>query len=71
MTFKNDAASLPGVVVATNTNIPIVLIDPAAPVPQSPSVQGHVVLVSVSLEDGRRLGRPSNYTTTGVVDRIP
>jgi type IV pilus assembly protein PilV len=59
VTFKNDAASLPGVVVATNTNIPIVLIDPAT-VPQSPSVQGHVVLVSAV---GRRAetGRPQPH----------
>jgi hypothetical protein len=70
VTFKNDAATLPGVVVATSTNIPIVLVDPAAPVPQSPSVQGHVVLVSVFWKIA---GDPTvhNYTTTGVVGSNP
>lgn len=70
VTFKNDAASLPGVVVATNTNIPIVLIDPAAPVPQSPSVQGHVVLVSVFWKTAGD-SAVHNYTTTGVVGSNP
>jgi hypothetical protein len=70
VTFKNDAASLPGVVVATNTNIPIVLIDPAAPVPQSPSVQGHVVLVSVFWKTAGDTA-VHNYTTTGVVGSNP
>ena len=64
--FKGDAATLPGVVVATDTNIPIVLVDPAAPAPQSPSVQGHVVQVSVfwQLPGDTAV---HNYTTTGVV----
>ena len=68
--FANSAASLPGVVVATSTNLPVVLVDPAAPIPQSPSVQGHVVLVSVFW---RIAGDPAvhNYTTTGVVGSNP
>ena len=70
VTFKNDAASLPGVVVATNTNLPIVLVDPAAPVPQSPSVQGHVVLVSVFWQVPGDTA-VHNYTTTGVVGPNP
>jgi len=64
--FKGDAATLPGVVVATDTNIPIVLVDPAAPVPQSPSVQGHVVQVSVFWQVPGDT-TVHNYTTTGVV----
>ena len=58
------------VVVATNTNIPIVLVDPAAPVPQSPSVQGHVVLVSVFWKTAGDTA-VHNYTTTGVVGSNP
>lgn len=64
--FKGDAATLPGVVVATDTNIPIVLVDPPAPVPQSPSVQGHVVQVSVFWQVPGDT-TVHNYTTTGVV----
>ena len=66
VTFKADVASLPG----GAANLPIVLIDPAAPVPQSPSVQGHVVLVSVFWKIA---GDPAvhNYTTTGVVGTNP
>ena len=60
--FKGDAATLPG----GAANIPIVLVDPAAPAPQSPSVQGHVVQVSVfwQLPGDTAV---HNYTTTGVV----
>jgi len=70
VSFANSAASLPGVVVATSTNLPVVLVDPAAPIPQSPSQQGHVVLVSVFW---RIAGDPAvhNYTTTGVVGTNP
>ena len=68
--FTNDAASLPGVVVATSTNLPIVLVDPPAPVPQSPSVQGHVVLVSVFWKTAGD-SVVHNYTTTGVVGTNP
>ena len=64
--FKGDAATLPGVVVATDTIIPIVLVDPPAPVPQSPSVQGHVVQVSVFWQVPGDT-TVHNYTTTGVV----
>jgi len=64
--FKADVANLPG----GAANLPIVLVDPAAPVPQSPSVQGHVVLVSVFWKIA---GDPAvhNYTTTGVVGSNP
>ena len=64
--FKADVAALPG----GAANLPIVLVDPAAPVPQSPSVQGHVVLVSVFWQIA---GDPAvhNYTTTGVVGSNP
>jgi type IV pilus assembly protein PilV len=68
--FKNvvgaPGTGLPGVVVATDTNIPIVLVDPAAPAPQSPSVQGHVVQVSVFWQVPGDT-TVHNYTTTGVV----
>jgi len=66
VTFKAAVANLPG----GAANLPIVLIDPAAPIPQSPSVQGHVVLVSVFWQI---TGDPAvhNYTTTGVVGSNP
>lgn len=66
VTFANDAARLPGVVVATTTNLPTVLVDPAAPAPQTPSLQGHVVQVTVfwQLPGDTTV---HNYTTTGVV----
>jgi type IV pilus assembly protein PilV len=66
VTFANDAATLPGVVVATTTNLPTVLVDPAAPAPQTPSLQGHVVQVTVfwQLPGDTAV---HNYTTTGVV----
>jgi hypothetical protein len=50
VTFKADG-NLPG---GRCQSPPIVLVDPAAPVPQSPSVQGHVVLVSVFWRTARR-----------------
>jgi type IV pilus assembly protein PilV len=64
--FANDAATLPGVVVATTTNMPTVLVDPAAPAPQTPSLQGHVVQITVfwQLPGDTTV---HNYTTTGVV----
>jgi type IV pilus assembly protein PilV len=66
VTFKADVANLPG----GAANLPVVLIDPALPVPQSPSVQGHVVLVSVFWQIA---GDPAvhNYTPTGVVGSNP
>jgi hypothetical protein len=66
VTFANDVATLPGVVVATTTNLPTVLVDPAAPAPQTPSLQGHVVQVTVfwQLPGDTTV---HNYTTTGVV----
>ena len=60
--FKGDAATLPG----GAANVPIVLVDPPAPVPQSPSVQGHVVQVSVFWQVPGDT-TIHNYTTTGVV----
>jgi type IV pilus assembly protein PilV len=69
--FKGEAASLPGVVVATSTNLPTVLVDPATDclgnaVPPAPSLQGHVVVVCVSWQlPGDTTVH--NYTTTGVV----
>ncbi|HEY2863819.1 MAG TPA: pilus assembly protein PilV [Casimicrobiaceae bacterium] len=66
--FTNDVANLPGVVVATSTNLPAVLVDPAAPAPQPPSLQAHVVQVTVFWQ---LPGDPTvhNYTTTGVVGK--
>jgi type IV pilus assembly protein PilV len=60
--FQADAATLPG----GAANVPIVLLDPPAPVPQSPSVQGHVVQVSVFWQVPGDT-TVHNYTTTGVV----
>jgi type IV pilus assembly protein PilV len=60
--FQADAATLPG----GAANVPIVLVDPPAPVPQSPSVQGHVVQVSVFWQVPGDT-TVHNYTTTGVV----
>ena len=62
----DPATGLPGVDVVGNVNLPIVLVDPAAPVPQSPSVQGHVVQVSVFWQMPGDT-TVHNYTTTGVV----
>lgn len=66
VSFENEVANLPGVVVASSTNLPLVLVDPAAPAPQTPSLQGHVVQVTVFWQ---LPGDPTihNYTTTGVV----
>jgi len=66
LAFANDAAGLPGVVVATTTNLPTVLVDPAAPAPQPPSLQGHVVQVTVFWQVPGDT-TVHNYTTTGVV----
>jgi type IV pilus assembly protein PilV len=71
VTFANDAATLPGVVVATTTNLPTVLVDSPTDclgnaVPPAPSLQGHVVVVCVlwQLPGDTAV---HNYTTTGVV----
>jgi type IV pilus assembly protein PilV len=60
--FEADVANLPG----GAANLPVVLVDPAAPAPQTPSLQGHVVQVTVFWQ---LPGDPTihNYTTTGVV----
>jgi type IV pilus assembly protein PilV len=63
-TFKTDAASLPG--VTATANLPTVLVDPAAPAPQPPSQQGHVVQVTVFWKVPGDT-TVHNYTTTGVV----
>jgi type IV pilus assembly protein PilV len=62
--FKGVAANLPG----GAANLPVVLVDPAAPAPQPPSLQAHVVQVSVFWQVP---GDPTvhNYTTTGVVGK--
>jgi type IV pilus assembly protein PilV len=62
--FKGQAASLPG--VTATFNLPTVLVDPAAPAPQPPSLQGHVVQVTVFWQVPGDT-TVHNYTTTGVV----
>lgn len=71
--FKNlvgGAGGLPGVVVATDVNLPIVLVDPVAPAAQPPSVQSHVVQVTVFWQAAGDTD-VHNYTTTGVVGSNP
>ena len=69
VTFKGEAASLPG--VTATVNLPTVLVDSATDclgnaVPPAPSLQGHVVVVCVlwQLPGDTTV---HNYTTTGVV----
>jgi type IV pilus assembly protein PilV len=62
---------LPGVVVATSTNLPTVLVDPVhdclgKAAPQPPSLQSHVVVVCV-LWQVPGDSAVHNYTTVGVV----
>ena len=69
--FASAVANLPGVVIGTpSTNAPIVLVDPPAPEPQTPSVQGHIVEVTVFWKaTGDTVVH--KYSTTGIVGTNP